>query len=67
MKSMHAFNGLPMQCTYALLWSALPQSAVLLYCISGFLQFNPLKLIRSHPRLNSRLMPNPNLETWSVA
>ena len=31
------------------LWSALPQSAVVLHCLSVFLQFNPLKLIRSHP------------------
>ena len=37
------------RCTYALLRSALPQSAVLLHCMSVFLQFNPLKLIRSHP------------------
>ena len=34
-----------------MLWSALPQSAVLLHCMSVFLQFNPLKLIRSQPPL----------------
>ena len=34
-----------------LLWSALPQSTVLLHCMFVFLQSNPLKLIRSHPPL----------------
>ena len=37
------------RCTYALLWSALPQFAVPLYCMSVFLHFKSLNLTRSHP------------------
>ena len=47
------------RCTDALLWSASPKSAVWLYCMSVFLLFNPLKLIRSHPPPPSGALSDP--------